>query len=330
MFRRWVGPNAAGLVMLAAAALAAALLMSSNRMSWGFAPPDPTAVDALVRIAVAWIVLMPLGRLIAPGAEARRRAPWVVLSMSASVGLALALAAALGASRWHWGYFLSPPGVDGRVLNARSVESLTFFLKDPYRRDHFYTVRGWTADDVREAATQPAPVATSEGASTDRAAIELARRGVLHDPPMELSAHRMALVFQMLRSTGKLEVEGLGGHVMEFTGRDGKPYLLVAADGNPGLGGYVSNDHLPFYEFVFTNDAGGAPPRLLSFTRFYWDNAGMEGFEWPQMFVYFAPAGLAGLTAWAVLYLLLRKVLDRWAKRQRGFPVMLVTAAARE
>jgi hypothetical protein len=50
----------------------------------------------------------------------------------------------------------------------------------------------------------------------------------------------------------------------------------------------VSNDHHPYYEFLFTTDSPGAPPKLLSSQRFYYDVAGMEGVEWPVLLPVFA------------------------------------------
>jgi hypothetical protein len=57
-------------------------------------------------------------------------------------------------------------------------------------------------------------------------------------------------------------------------------------------GGEVSNDHHPYYEFLFTTDSPGAAPKLLSSQRFYYDVAGMEGVEWPVLLPVFALYGL--------------------------------------
>jgi hypothetical protein len=334
MFRRWVGPNAAGVALLVALAVALAVatggLVFEERLgvypSLVFAITSP---KSLLAPAVAWAASMALGRLMTRPRGSSRRPAWVVLSTSVGVAVALAFVAAAGTSRLYWGYWLSPPGIDPRVLGAQSVTSLTYFMKNPDVADEFYDLQGWTDEDVRAASTQPVPRANSDGVSTAAAALELARRGVLRDGPTTLPATRMTQVFQAMRDSGKLEVEGLSGHVLEFAGGGSEPLLFVAAEGDPGLGGSVSNDHFPYYEFIFTRPSVVTPPRLISFTRYYWDSAGMEGFEWPQMFLVYAPLAIGVVTGPAALYLLVRAALDRRVT-QRGFPVELVPPQPRD
>ena len=54
-------------------------------------------------------------------------------------------------------------------------------------------------------------------------------------------------------------------------GQDGRPLLFLGVRGRQ-----VSNDHYPYYEFLFATNSPGAPPTLLSSQRFYYDVAGIR------------------------------------------------------
>ena len=102
-------------------------------------------------------------------------------------------------------------------------------------------------------------------------------------------------LYQVLDETGRLEAgeagypdaKELSGIVVEALGRDGRPQLFVGV-----RGGEVSNDHHPYYEFLFAIDSPGGHPKLLSSQRFYYDVAGIEGVEWPAFLPFLAFSAL--------------------------------------
>src|SRR5262249_60800422 len=104
--------------------------------------------------------------------------------------------------------------------------------------------------------------------------------------PRMMPAEGLDGLYQILEATGRLEggepgysdAKRLGGIAVEALGADGRPLLFVGVQG-----GEVSNDHHPYYEFLFTTDSPGAPSKLLSFQRFYYDVAGIEGLHWPVL-----------------------------------------------
>src|SRR5687768_8938571 len=69
-------------------------------------------------LAGAWLISMPLGRLVTPAERSVRSRPAFLLGAWATAALVIAFFIAIGASKWYWGYFLSPPGIEKRVLNA--------------------------------------------------------------------------------------------------------------------------------------------------------------------------------------------------------------------
>jgi hypothetical protein len=48
-------------------------------------------------------------------------------------------------------------------------------------------------------------------------------------------------------------------------------------------GAQVSNDHYPYYELLFREPVPGDGLHLVSSQRFFFDVAGLEGFEWTQL-----------------------------------------------
>lgn len=70
----------------------------------------------------------------------------------------------------------------------------------------------------------------------------------------------------------------LAGIVTKFQTTSGKNYIFAGLDG-----GEVSNDHYPFYEFLFIEKNGSY--KLIKKQKYYTDFAGGEGFE----HVYIAP-----------------------------------------
>ncbi len=73
----------------------------------------------------------------------------------------------------------------------------------------------------------------------------------------------------------------LTGYVTEFITTDSLKYAFACLKG-----GEVSNDHYPYYEFLFSDTDGQI--RLLKEQRIYTDIAGIEGLEFANVFPYFS------------------------------------------
>ncbi len=76
-------------------------------------------------------------------------------------------------------------------------------------------------------------------------------------------------------SSGYDSAKDLWGRIYEIEANSGENLLLIAVSGYE-----VSNDHFPYYEFLFSIANHGEKPRLLSLTHFYYDCCGIEGLEW--------------------------------------------------
>jgi hypothetical protein len=348
MIRRWVGPNAAGAALVGVVLACEALAYVWQYNAYRFVPEGYLALpfiggpwlaelhwDRVVAlVAWSWFALMPLGRLITPTAGAEdapsaRRRPSSVIIACAAVALVVAVVAAVGTSWRYWGYLVSPPEVNERVREAKSVESLTDFRNDPTDRRPFRS-GAWLVETLPGLALRAPPPPQGTGEWRTRAAVELARRGLIPTDSAlpALLPDRMTRVFDAIRP--RLDDEGVIGDVVEFTTADGRHALHVSVEGNPYLSLGMPLSHVPIYEFLFETAPGARGTlRLVSFERFYHDVGRYEGMGWREIFPLFGIVALIAFTAWAVIYLLLRRGLDRWIQqRQRGFPVEFAAAGA--
>jgi hypothetical protein len=248
-----------------------------------------------------------------------RRHPARILAVWIAAALLVAFVGAGAVSKYYWGYAYAKPGLDRRVRDATAVATATSFFREPGEPEPLLCNVAYDAKRLAELRVEPDDA--GEYAFNQRALRHLARRGLL--PPASattMPADRVARVTGALDATGRLETQSIGGHVLELTGRGGEPLLFVSTTGNGGSGA-VSNDHYPFYEFVFARSPVGEPRELLSSNHFYFDIAGMEGVEWPQMFLLLAGLLLAAVVPIVVVFLCLRRLIDRSRGSVRGFAV---------
>ena len=255
----------------------------------------------LVSAAVSYAVATAVGGFITR--RRRRRHPANVLLTVIAVTLVLVFAAAMAASWSLWGYALRRPSLDHRIAQARKVFSVTF---------------------VKTAETAAGPSLVADPDSSLAARIRYGRTYpyyclgeraliALEGPQLQaapaLAADRLGRLYSTIAATGRLEAgepgyahaKNLRGVVIEAEGTDASPLLFVGVQG-----GQVSNDHYPYYEFLFSNPGGNGTPRLLSAQRFYFDVAGIEGLEWPLFFLGFSVLGLVVSVPATLLFMAVR------------------------
>lgn len=217
--------------------------------------------------------------------------PGLVLLKVFAATLVLAFLAALVCSRLTWGYFFQRPGVDPRILQAKEIVSATPVTTRK-------TEDGFTFEVAQEDSL---PGYMSWGrqypydSPASRVLLALEERKLLPSAPRKMPSGRLAAMYSLVESTSQL-VDGeswryggakmVSGVILEAIGTNDESLLFVAV-----RGGEVSNDHYPFYEFLFSAPELCAEFKLVSWIRFYYDIAGIEGFEWPAMFVLFALVG---------------------------------------
>jgi hypothetical protein len=211
------------------------------------------------------------------------------LRVGAAGTLLLPFLAAIWINHQMWGYFLSRPAVDRRIVNAHQIETISRVETGSDSRGRRTFASGPIGD--LDSLIQVNPREDDYYVLEKRILYSLKDRQALPAEPGVMPPARLEGLYQALESTGRLEngahryvhAKELSGIVVEALEQNGRPLLFVAV-----RGGEVSNDHHPYYEFLFTTDSPGAPPKLLSSQRFYYDVAGMEGVEWPVLLPVFA------------------------------------------
>jgi hypothetical protein len=239
------------------------------------------------------VALVPLGiTSLVARLGSSRAVRWLAFSLGATGTLVLPFLAAIWANNEEWGYYVARPVVDWRIVEVRQVETLTR-VDTRSDRSGNSIFSGVPVEEV-DRFIQDGPEGdyyVLEG----RALRDLKSRRALPARSPVMPAGRLRGLYKLLNETGLLEngtpgyeyAKELSGIAVEALGRDGRQLVFVGARGGP-----VSNDHYPFYEFLFTTDSPGGQLKLLSSQRFYFDVAGDEGLEWPVALTFFAIASL--------------------------------------
>jgi hypothetical protein len=263
---------------LMAAVVVAAIMLAVFRFG------SFTGLVALVPMGVTAII----ARFGSSRAE-KRLAFW----LGAAGTLALPFVVAIWMNYAIWGYYLARPAVDPRIVEARQIETVTQVetISDPSGSRAFAGGPVGEVDSFIQVHPQEGDYYVLEGrvlrALKDRQALPSEARG--------MPASRLQSLYKVVDETGRIEegepgywgAKNLRGLVVEALGRDGSRLVFVGV-----WGGEVSNDHHPYYEFLFTTDSPDGQLRLLSTQRFYYDVAGIEGIEWPVFFSVLAIASL--------------------------------------
>jgi hypothetical protein len=293
-----------------------------------YAEPDDRSYQLTVRINWHWVIVLVVGtylvtNLVGHGITGLfpRKKPKLFLTQVVGGGLVLAIVAASVCTKQLWGYYLGPPPVDGRIAGARQVISLT-----PVSTQE-------NADGTREFVVDPNYTIVKCGDTSPggyyalelRAIYTLQERGKLPDPleplhseeeadyhPLfdgykwklpegvtQMKPEQVAPLYALAASTGLIypgdtgyeRGELLSGIVLEAKGPGDERLLFIAVAGKE-----VSNDHYPYYEFLFSVPQGDGEPRFLACDRWFYDNAGVEFLTWPFLFIVFVvPAILVAL-----------------------------------
>jgi hypothetical protein len=251
------------------------------------------------------VALVPLGiTSLVARLGSSRAVRWLAFSLGATGTLVLPFLAAIWANNEEWGYYVARPVVDWRIVDVRQVETVTRVetSSDPRGNSIF---SGVPVEEV-DRFIQDGPEGdyyVLEG----RVLRALKDRHVLQAELPVMRTGRLRGLYQVLDETGLLEkgepgyttAKELSGMVVEALGRDDRSLVFVGV-----RGGQVSNDHYPYYEFLFTTDLPDGQLKLLSSQRFYFDVAGSEGLERPFWLPYLTIASLMptlpiqGLIVW--------------------------------
>jgi len=201
----------------------------------------------------------------------------------------------LGSTIWsksYWGYFIRRPGLDTRIIKWEKVLTVTPVSTEVQSGDKKVLI----VDLSRSISNRIKYGRSDRYYCLDaRILIALEDEGKLPDSPAHMNAEMLRSLHERLDSSGLLiegypgydEAKVLRGVVIEALGIDKKRYVFVAVKGYE-----VSDDHRPYYEFLFEAYENTSDLKLLSRKQFFYDVAGIEGCEWYIMFLCSSGFGL--------------------------------------
>ena len=246
------------------------------------------------------------------------RRPALVFGTVSLVVIMVSFCLAIGISKCYWGYYLARPKVFTEINNIESVASVipvrTETDSDGMRRlvaDEDYSISNCLA-----RAKEDPYYCLSE-----RLLLALDERGLL--PPIhQTDLSGLPALFPLIENTGILAPPAEGYHdsdllrgiVIDAVDRFGKRSVFL------GLFGFqLSNDHYPYYEMLFSGDIGSKELSYVRGQRFFFDSAGMEGFEWYLIWLYLAFPGIViGFVAVIVITPVFRIIRKRFETEEEA------------
>jgi len=252
-------------------------------------------------VSILYIICMPIGNGLAaafawekrvvdgeilPGRRWLMQSPAAVLLGVLLATCFVAFIIAINISKSYWGYYLRRPSVDPLVKTIIKVDSFSNLLTEKNARGRYYFVPKSPASIIEEIKLRPED---DEYYFIDqRVLYELQQTGhLLNVEPRPLAAERIAALYPLLEQTGNLypgepgyDPMVLRAYALEGNTAVGKNLLIISASGQQ-----ESNDHYPHYEFIFDQSTLDQTPQLVSFRHFFYDVAGIEGHEWPAIFL---------------------------------------------
>ena len=230
----------------------------------------------------------------------RRREGWrsrLATFGAISGGLLVPFVISILVSKVLWGYYLSPPAPDRRIIEAKLVRTAAYARTQTYRNGDVAVTFAPLGPPAKAIAS--AEVDTFQR-RVARVLVALNDRKKLPEEPARPKPRRSMELFPLLDKSGQMyPVKGeyvnandLHGIVIEAEGADGTPLVFLAARGEE-----VSKLRYPFYEFLFKGTLEASPLELLSTHRFLIEVGPLEGLGWRELFAAAATVELLLLAA---------------------------------
>jgi hypothetical protein len=267
---------------------------SKSHRDFRFSIRESLVAIALLAVGFTWLpLLIFIVPLLAVAVLSRMGFGHVAPFFVATV---LSLVFGVLVSQLYWGYPFVPPPALPELAEISSLERLS-------------EVSGLNA----EQEVQPTITARSDVSglrcdwieSSDRMLDEFRSRNLRVQSSEPIATELLESMWRVAETRGLLvqgqpgylDTKTLFGHVaIGYLGDDSK--IAIASL----LGMEESNDHYPYYEFVFSLDRN--EPQLINSQRFFGDISGIEGFNWfsfaVMSFIVMAPLVIAIEIAWAI------------------------------
>lgn len=215
----------------------------------------------------------------------------------------VSLAAGVTFSRYYWGYWLSPPGLDHAVSDLAGLSSFAQVTASQPIPDLGWVISLPSAAEIKRSAASYRRSPPDNPWGRLQAAIEGAK---LPSVPQGPAPEVLLRLLEREIGNSKLLVAGepdyryaryVGGFAAIGPARNGGTLVVLALSA-----GELSNDHYPIYNFVYACNENQC--RLIDQERYFEDVAGIEGFRWyaASLAAFCAGLGLLAILSivWAV------------------------------
>lgn len=239
--------------------------------------------------------------------------------LSVSVLQSVLFTLALFFNHQYWGYIIKRPVIFPEIGQASAVNSVSyvsnesngervmlFAMEDPYRDIRDLSSRNDLYDNLFNR-----PFLTLDYLGI---AGKIWKGGLAtyEDTTQKIQSNDLRLIDSLIYNSGMIVYGGDGydsngvvhGFVIELTGENDQSLVFAGLQG-----GQVSNDHYPFYEFLFQK--AGDVYQLKRKHRFYTDLAGLEGMEYANLAPFLSIfILLIGALVWLIAW-----IIWRWKNR---------------
>ena len=245
---------------------------------------------------------------------------WILLTFLLTFGgsVFVGFLASISISKHYWGYYLNPPELPEQVDEFDKIRSITP-VSSIKRNDGSRIFKIDTSNScIKEIQSGSENLKSNCGTGkcnteycdNTRVLLSLSETGKLPKKTPYISPDKLNSLYNYLEKTellykpepgynGELVSDSTSGDLISKG--DGKrlegivveaeankqPYLFIAVNG-----GQVSNDHYPYYEFLFEIPEGKETPNLIANNRLFYEIAGVEGIlKWRFIWMFFIVIG---------------------------------------
>jgi len=218
-------------------------------------------------------------------------------------------------SKSYWGYHFNPPGLPQKIEEFEKIRSITPISSIKKNDDSRIFKIDTSNSCIKEIQSGIENLTTSCGTGkcnteycdNARILLSMSEKGKLPKKTPYISQDLLNSLYNHLEESellykgepgyngelisdansgdliSKADGKRLQGIVVEAEDKNKQPYLFIAVNG-----GQVSNDHYPYYEFLFEVPKNNSTPKLIANNRFFYDIAGFEViFVWYFIWIFF-------------------------------------------
>jgi hypothetical protein len=240
------------------------------------------------------------------GKFTKLRRPAMTYGVVAIIMTATTFLASIVVSKVYWGYFFARPPLLPEAGEISRVDAVVPFLTESDDSGNRTIVADPSASLLDRLATGKTH---GDESFEDRILLELERRNLL-PPAFSATLDGLPDLSTLIQTSGKLAKSSEGydssarlwGIAIGAVDKAGQKLVLL------GLrGGQVSNDHYPYYEIMFREPSGGGQMSLVRSQLFFYDVAGMEGFEGYVIWFFLSiPGILLGIVIFTICRVVIR------------------------